>query len=143
MNRTTALLVGLASLATVWLAFFSDWHKARKIQILLAVYPAGILPGTSSDTLVFCLDKAYPLTSIKVVESEEARTNKYAHALWHLVAAAPAKPIKSFRYGAAVPGLRPEVSTALPEPLQAGASYSLLVEAGKDLKGELTFQPPP
>jgi hypothetical protein len=143
MNKKTVLLICVAAMAAVRVAFISDWHKAPKIQILLAVYPGGIVPGTSSDTMVFCLDKAYQLTSVKVVPSEEARTNKYAHPLWHLVAGSAAKPIKSFRYGMAIPGMQPEVATALPEPLQAETSYSLQVEAGKDLKGEITFEPPP
>ncbi len=144
MNKKTALLIVVVALAAVYHASFSDWHKARKIQIMLAVYPGGILPGTSSATMVFALDKAYPLTSVKVVSVEEARTNKYPHALWHMVAAPnPANAVKSFRYGAAIPGMQPEVATALPEPLDADTTYSLEVEAGKNLKGDITFQPPP
>jgi hypothetical protein len=143
MKNKLVLLVVVAAIAVVYNSFFSDWHKARKIQILLAVYPAGILPGTSSDTMVFCLDKPYPLRSIKVVPAEEARTNKFAHALWHMVAGDATQPVKSFRYGAAIPGMQPEVAAAPPEPLDADKRYSLEVETAKGLKGEITFQPPP
>jgi hypothetical protein len=142
MRDNKMLLVCLAATIAVYLAFFSDGHKARKIHILKAVYPAGILPGTDAETLVFSLDQPYPLTSVKVVPSDEARTNKYAHPVWHMVAGAASQPVKSFRYGAALPGMRPEVETAQPEPLDPDTSYSLEVEAG-GLKGELTFQPPP
>jgi hypothetical protein len=143
MHKNTVLWGCLAATIAVYLVFFSDGHKARKIQILLAVYPAGILPGTSTETMVFCLDKPYPLTSVKVVPSEEARTNRFAHPLWHLVAPAAAPPVKSFRYGAALAGMEPEVATALPEPLDADTTYSLQIETGNGLKGEITFQPPP
>jgi hypothetical protein len=143
MHKNTAGLICLTALIAVYFAFFSDGHKARKIQILMAVYPAGILPGTSTETMVFSLDKPYPLTSVKVVPSEEARTNKYPHALWHMVAPAPGEPIKTFRYGAALPGMTPEVSTAAAEPLDADTTYSLQIEARNGLKGEITFQPPP
>ena len=142
MHKTAVLLVCLAALIAVHLAFFSDGKKDRKIHILLAVYPAGILPGTSAETMVFSLDKPYPLTSVKVVPAEEARTNKFAHPLWHLVAPDGAQPIKSFRYGMDLPGMQPEVATATPEPLDADTSYSLEIESKQGLKGELTFQPP-
>ena len=143
MRNNKSLLVCLVVTIAVYLAFYTDGHKARKIQILKAVYPAGILPGTSSETMVFCLDQPYPLKSVKVVEVEEARTNKFAHALWAMVAPAAPQPIKSFRYGADLPGMQPKVATAVPEPLDPDATYTLEIETGNGLKGEITFQPPP
>jgi hypothetical protein len=143
MLKNTKLLVCLAALIAVYLAFFSDGHKAKKIQILLAVYPPGILPGTSNETMVFCLDQPYPLRSVKVVPSDEARTNKYVHPLWHVVAQAATQPIKSFRYGAALPGMQADAAAEQPEPLDADTTYSLQIEARNGLKGEITFQPPP
>jgi len=89
--------------------------------------------------MAFYLDKAYPLTSVEVVSTEEARTNKYPHALWHMVAQAVPPLTATFNYGAAIPGMKPEVSTALPEPLQPDVDYSLVVEAGNGLKGEKSF----
>lgn len=52
------------------------------------------------------------------------------------------EPVKSFRYGAILPGMQPDAATAQPEPLDPDTTYSLVVESG-GLKGELTFQPPP
>jgi hypothetical protein len=98
--------------------------------------------GSETPELIFRFTYSYPLTSIKVVEAEDARTNKYPHALWHVVAATAPVPMASFGYGAAIPGMKPEVSTAVPEPLEADTEYFLLVEAGKNLKGKITFQPP-
>ena len=142
MRQNQKLLACLVATIAIYLVFFTDGHKAKKIQILKAVYPAGILPGTSNETMVFCLDKPYALTSVKVVETDEAETNKYAHAFWHMVATPSAEPVKSFRYGAILPGMQPDAATAQPEPLDPDTTYSLVVESG-GLKGELTFQPPP
>jgi hypothetical protein len=141
MHKNPKLLACLAATIAIYLVFFTDGHKAKKIQILKAVYPAGILPGTSSPTMVFSLDRPYALTSVKVVETEEAETNKFAHALWHMVATPSAQPVKTFRYGAELPGMKPYLETAQPEPLDPDTTYSLVVESGR-LKGELTFQPP-
>jgi hypothetical protein len=141
MRNNPKLLACLIATIAIYLVFFTDGTKARKIQILKAVYPAGILPGTSSPTMVFSLDKPYALTSIKVVETEEAKTNKFPHELWHMIATPSAQPVKTFRYGADVPGMKPYLPSAQPEALDPDETYSLVVESGR-LKGELHFQPP-
>jgi hypothetical protein len=38
--------------------------------------------------------------------------------------------------------MKPQVSSAQVEPLELDTKYVLLVEAGKSLKGKLTFQLP-
>ena len=51
-----------------------------------------------------------------------------------------APPLTStFNYGAKIPGMKPEVSTAQPETLQPDSSYALLIESGTGLKGEKSF----
>jgi hypothetical protein len=143
MNQRTVLLVGAAlALAGAYLAFFIDWHKRPEIQIFCEKSRQAIMGGSDTPGLVFHFTNAFPLTSIKVVAAEDARTNKYPHALWYVVAADAPVPTTSFSYGAAIPGMKPEISTATPEPLQADTKYSLVVQAGKNLKGEITFQPP-
>jgi hypothetical protein len=143
MNKKTVLLVCAAlALAGARLAFFIDWHKGQKIQIFMEKSRRSILGGNETPDLIFHFNNPYPLTSIKVVAAEDARTNKYPHALWHVVAADAPAPTTTFTYGAAVPGMKPEISTALPEPLEADTDYLLLVEAGRSLKGKITFQAP-
>jgi hypothetical protein len=143
MNKRTVLLVCAALvLAGARLAFHFDWHKQAKIQIFMEKSRRSIMGGSETPDLIFHFKNPYPLTSIEVVAAEDARTNKYPHALWHLVAIAAPPPTSSFSYGAAIPGMKPEISTAVPEPLEADTDYYLLVEAGKNLKGKLTFQAP-
>ena len=134
MNKQTIFLVGFALvLATLYIANFTDWVKPKNIHVFWRISPA------NASVVSFYLDKPYPLTSIEVVSAEEARTNKYPHALWHMVAQSAPVLTASFNYGANIPGMKPEVATALPEPLQPDTDYSLIVEAGSALKGEKSF----
>jgi hypothetical protein len=133
MNKQTFFLVGIALvLAILYIAYFTDWMKPKNIQVVWRISP-------TSGALAFYLDKAYPLTSVEVVLTEDARTNKYPHALWHMIAQGAPASTEIFNYGMAIPGMKPEVATALPEPLQPGTDYSLIVEAGNSLKGEKSF----
>jgi len=133
MNKQTYILIGVAlALTMLYIVYFTDWLKHKNIQISSRISPA-------SGAMVFYLDKDYPLTSVEVVPTAEARTNKYPHALWHLVAQAAPAVTKTFNYGAAIAGMKPEVVTAVPEPLQPDTDYSLIVETGTGLKGEKLF----
>jgi hypothetical protein len=141
MNKRTVWLVCVALvLAGAYMHYFFDWHERTKIQIFCEKSRQAILGGSEAPGLVFHFNNSYSLTSIEVVDAEDARTNKYPHALWHVVAADAPVPTTSFGYGAAIPGMKPEIATALPEPLQPDTKYCLLVEAAKHLKGQLTFQ---
>jgi hypothetical protein len=135
------MLVGVALvLGAAYLCFFIDWHNGREIHIFWDKSRPSLRRGSDNPSIIFHLDKPYPLTSIKVVETEDAGTNKFPHALWDLVAADAPVPTATFQYGAQIKGMKPEISSALPEPLEPDTSYTLLVEAGKNLKGKRTFQ---
>jgi hypothetical protein len=141
MNKRTVLLVCAALvLAGAYLRYFFDWHERSEIQIFCEKSRSAILGGSETPGIVFHFTGSYPLTSIEVVDAEDARTNKFPHALWHLVAADKPVPTSSFGYGAAIPGMKPEIATALPEPLQDDTKYSLRVEAAKNFKGQINFQ---
>lgn len=134
MNKQTTLLIGaLLVLAAVYVAKFTDGLKHKDIQIHFIKYPG------RADSVIFILDKPVPVTSVKVVAAEEAKTNKYPHALWHMVPQASPVVLSNFAYGVPIPGMVPKVSTALPEPLEPGTDYSLLVEASGSIKGEKSF----
>jgi len=132
MNKLTALISFALVLAIVYIAYFTDWLKPKNIHVFSRISPA-------SGALVFYLDKPYPLTSVEVVAAADAKTNKFPHALWHVVAEPGSEPIDTFNYGGAIPGMKPEIASALPEQLQPGTDYSLLIESGKHLKGEKSF----
>jgi hypothetical protein len=141
MNKRVVLLV-CAALVLGCARLFMDWHKQPNIQIFMEKSRRAVMHGSDAPDIVFHFQTNYSLTSIEVVDAEDARTNKYPHALWHLVAAD--KPVKteSFGYGANIPGMKPQITAAEPEPLELDTKYVLLVEAGRSLKGKLTFQLP-
>jgi hypothetical protein len=143
MNKRTLFLVGVALLlGAVYLRYFIDWHTGREIHISWEKSRFALLRGGGAPPIIFHLDKPYPLTSIEVVEAEDALTNKYPHPLWHLVAAGPPVQTSTFHYGADIKGMNPDIPSALPEPLEPDTDYFLLVEAGKNLKGKGLFQAP-
>ena len=134
MNKQTMLLIGaFLVLAIFYVANFTDFLKHKVIQIRWGN------SRVSADSVVFYLDKKYSLKSVEVVSTDDARTNRTPHALWHLVADSAPVPLKNFAYGAAIPGMKPKISTAIPEPLMPGTDYSLLVEDASGLKGEKSF----
>jgi hypothetical protein len=137
MNKQTTVLIGVfLVLATLYVAKFTDLLKHKNIQIHWTNSRA--IPGSIS----FFLDKGYELTSVKVVPTEEAKTNKYPHELWHLIPNTSPVVLSNFTYGVAIPGMKPKISTALPERLEPGMDYSLLVETSTGLKGEKSFSVP-
>ena len=130
--RTTALVSFALALAILYIAYFTDWFKAKNIHIFSR-------PSPATGAREFYLDKPYPLTSVEVVFADDAKTNKFPHALWHLVAKNGSTPVDEFSYGGTIPGMAPEVATAKPEPLLPETQYAVLIESGKNLKGHLTF----
>ena len=75
-----------------------------------------------------------------MVKTEDLVSQKYPTAMWHLISETNSGPTKAMVYGIAPRGMRSAVEDAQPEPLVAGVSYTLLVEAGK-MKGSTNFIP--
>ena len=82
------------------------------------------------------------MTCVKVIPLSEIQTNKYPHPIWHLVSDSNSVPTKDFSYGASIAGMHPAVREALPDPLEPGVNYRLIVEAGL-FKGQHDFIPVP
>lgn len=132
MNKRAAILIFATLLLAIFYVYkFTDWFQEKKIHILSRTKKDGIFFGLE--------DKEYPLTQIKVVRVDEIATNKYAHAMWHLVAESNSAPVTDFVYGLPIPGMKPAVTQTVAEPLLPNVPYRILVEAGK-LKGEKDFQ---
>jgi hypothetical protein len=127
-----------------------DWFAKDDIQIFHRSRPArfglfrrGKQPDTGAvDPLFFSLSRALKLTSLKVIPESEIATNKYPHPIWHLVSDSNSVPITDIVYGARIPGMRPSVPGATADPLEPGAKYRLLIEAGS-IKAQHTFEPVP
>jgi hypothetical protein len=99
--------------------------------------PQGEVPV---DPVSFMFDREYALTEVRVVAAADEETNKYPHALWHLVADKKPVSTKVMVYGRPPKGMKPKVPQAVPEALEPDVIYHIYISAG-DAKGEQKFKP--
>ncbi len=142
-KKNIGLLLLLGVLGAIYIFNFTSLFQKTEMAITSRLRPEtsgrrgkGAVVGNS---ISFFLNRKYQLTSLKVVEESDFKTNKYPHAIWHLISESNSVPTKSIIYGAPVQGMKPKVEKIRPEALQANVSYVLMVEAG-DIKGQTTFQ---
>ena len=81
--------------------------------------------------IFFEFDRKLNLTDVRVVAFSDFQTNKYPMPLWHMTSESNSLPTRGFMYGSMIPGMRPNVKGAAPEPLEPDAKYRLLLSAGK------------
>ncbi len=145
MTKSTIVLIAvLVVIAGVYVVYFTDLFAPTTIQILAQVRPSRAVqagpPGlTSTYPVSFAFDRKLRLTEVRVVNSEDAATNKFPHALWHLIADSNSVPTKAILYGQPLRGLKSKVPHARPDPLEPDVKYKLYVTAGK-LKGQIEFK---
>ena len=151
MTRKQWLLIALAVLlGGVSFYLNKDWFAKDNIQIYHRSRPAGAgffrrakRPDAATvNPVSFWFDRKLKLTSLKVIPVKEIETNKYPRPIWHLVSDSNSVPVKDLVYGMRIPGMRPDVIGATPDPLVPGVNYRLLIEAGP-LRAEHDFEPVP
>lgn len=139
MKKQIVLSCVALILGATYVVFYSDLFKKPEIRIKcgnVRFRAETALPGAR----VFIFDQPLRITSIKVVSVAEAATNKYPHALWHLVAK-NSVPVESFVYGENVKGMKPDLAEEQPEPLMPEVKYRLIVETDKKVRGQVDFDP--
>lgn len=82
----------------------------------------------ATDPVLFGFDSKLRLKTVKVVPLSDIATNKYPHAIWHLVSESNSAPVKEFSYGAPIPGMHPALKGVVPDPLEPGVQYRLFIE---------------
>jgi hypothetical protein len=146
-KKTVALIVVAFVLAGVYVAFFTDWFKKPQIQILPQIRPpsrSGKAPRVPVGDVpvypvTFAFDRKYQFTEIRVVAVDDEKTNKFPHAVWHMISDSNSVPVKAVVYGAPLSGMKPKVPKTPPEPLQPDVPYMLYVQAGR-AEGKAKFQ---
>jgi hypothetical protein len=139
-NRTRFLIFAALILGAVYAYKFTDWFEQKEIQIKYRSLPdRNAKKAMRADPITFYLDKEYKITSLKIISVDEAATNKYPHAYWHLVSESNSVSITDFVYGVIPAGLKPKIAGMTAEPLQRSSNYRLFIEAGK-FKGEKDFK---
>lgn len=146
-KKNIGLLLLLGTLGAIYIFNFTSlFQKQEEIQITSKVRPMlsrrskpGSPPVAPANIISFSLNNKYALTSVRVVEESDFKTNKYPHAIWHLVSEESSVPTKTIVYGMSVDGMKSKVPKLKAETLKKNIPYVLLLEAG-DLKGQTTFQ---
>lgn len=139
-KRTVFFVVTAVALFTLYAVKFTDWFKHKSIRISYRGTPANFTRNQPGLPVTFLLDREYRLTSIKVYTSEEFKSKKYPRPIWSLVAETNSIPTSDFQYGGNIKGMKPSTPKAVPEPLQAEATYKIVIDAGKKLHGEREFK---
>ena len=146
-SKTMLFVLFLLAAGVIYFYLYKDSFGSKGIQIS---YRAGAArarprararqPETPGATVMFRLSpKKYNLTELKVVPFDDFKTNKYPHAIWHLISDSNSVPINSFAYGNRIPGMRAAVKGVQPDPLETNVVYRLLLDAGS-VHGEHNFQ---
>lgn len=141
MSRSKALLVLVIIFGLGGLCFYvnRDWFAKRPIQISYRVSPwlkdspRGRGKMDLGTPVVFSLDRYYRLKEVKVFKAGELATNKYALAIWSLTTESNSVPTASFTYGQRIPGMRPAVKGARPEPLEPYVLYQLVLKTADEV----------
>lgn len=136
MSRSKTWLVLILILGLGGLCFHvnRDWFAKRPIQICYRVSPwlkdspRGRGKVDLGVPVVFSLDRYCRLTSVKAFRAGELATNKYAQPIWSLTTESNSVPTASFSYGQRIPGMRPAVKGARPDPLEPYVLYQLVLK---------------
>ena len=146
-SKTMLFVLFLLVAGVIYFYLYKDSFGSTGIQISYRAGAArarprarGKQPEASGSTVMFRLSpKKYKLTELKVVLFGDFETNKYPHAIWHLISDSNSVPINSFAYGDRISGMRPAVKGVQPDSLQTNVVYRLLLNAGF-VHGEHNFQ---
>lgn len=139
-KKTISLILLVVVLGVVYLYYFTDFFVKPVIQISARQR----VDRTSRDndapvSVSFAFDSKCKLTEIKVVPVAELETNKYPHAVWHLISDKSSAATKGIVYGESIKGMKPKTPRTRPEPLAPQVKYRLTIQAG-DRKGEVDFE---
>jgi len=134
MPRKQWFLLALALvLAVVYVWHFTGWFQHKDIRIsstARAAFARFRGAGTSAN-VAFGLDQEYQLTEVKVVPLAAWQTNPVVAPVWHLVGNRKSAPIKFFRYGQNIRGMKPAIPGVKPEPLEDSVTYRLFISVGR------------
>jgi hypothetical protein len=140
MTKKNWLLIAImVALAALYVVYFTDWFKPRKIIISHTALRAMTQPAGALPLLIFGFNGSFRLTELKVVPLAEWQTNQHVLPVWHLVSDSNSVPIKLIHYGAGIRGMKPAVEGKRAEPLDPDTVYRLFVTAG-NIKAQHDFK---
>jgi len=121
--------------------YSNNFFRKEPIQITPSIRP-GRPSRVNPDVypVSFLLDNKYRLKSVKVVKKEDAEKSKYPKPVWHMISDSASRSTKMIIYGMPIPGMKPAVPKARPEPLEPNVPYRLIIEAEGGYTGYVDFK---
>jgi hypothetical protein len=108
-------------------------NRNRFAKEQMSINPS-LRPARQADAAVwpvfFALNDDFRLTSLKVIPFDGDKFNPQGRPVWHLVSDSNSVPIRAFRYGQPIKGMKPALTGVGADPLEPGVNYRLLLEAG-------------
>lgn len=139
MQRKEIRLIGvLLVLGVFYCIFFTDLFASRKMYITASVRPIGGLPAGTPLPVMFKLNRAFRLTSLKVVPLSGTNYDEKLPPVWYLIAKTNSYPLKFIPYGIPLRGMHPAIPGARPDPLDPTKHYRLLL-TGEGYSGFTDF----
>lgn len=139
MRKKDFIWIGLLLLVGgLYVHFFTHFNEKPQIAIIPSFRPSR---RANDDTyqLFFTLNGDYKLTSLKVIPFQDDKFNPGTPPVWHLVSDSNSVPVRAFRYGQGIHGMKPFLKGVKPDPLTPGTVYRLIVSAG-DVTGSKDFK---
>jgi hypothetical protein len=141
MRKKEIILVAvLLALCLLYARYFTRWFVKPQIVIRVSQRPDPRQPNADTEPLFFILNDKFRLTSIEVIPFDGETFHPLDRPVWHLVSDSNSSPVKVFRYGQHIPGMKPALANVRPDPLTPGEGYRLLLSAGK-ASGWINFRP--
>ena len=141
-KKNIALILLVVVLGAIYLVYFADSFRSPDIQVSARPrIERSRRGGSETFSVSFSFDQKCRLTELRTVAVADIATNKYPHALWHLIAETNTIPLKGVVYGETPKGMKSKVPKTRAEPLQPETKYRLFVEAD-GRKGQVDFEIP-
>ena len=131
----------LVVVATVYVCFFTDWFRPKKITLFDTSRPMQHFRGRKDLPFIMfgITEGKLKLTEVKVVPLDSYQKNPATSPVWHLISDSNSIPVQRFVYGQRIWGMKPFVTGLMPQPLETNVTYRLFVVAGR-VKGEHDFE---
>ncbi len=120
----------------------SFWLNRGRFEKPHMVINPSLRPARRADAAVwpvfFSLNDSFKLTSVKVVPWDGDKFNPLGPPVWWLTTDSNSAPVRAFRYGERIKGMKPEIASSQPGPLQPDVKYRIMLEAGS-IKTNIDF----
>jgi hypothetical protein len=116
----------LLVVAGLYVVFVVHPFRKRQIGVTVSVRPSRH-PGENVFPVFFTLNNSYKLKSVEVLPLENRQLTPGAVPVWHLVSDSNSVPLRAFRYGQPIRGMKPALAGVHPDALVPGTVYRMLL----------------